>query len=363
MIEQVVIRNYKSIRELSLKLNKINIFIGSNGVGKTNFISFFELVSKLYYQRLGSYTLEKGGIDNILYFGRKHSENLYGLLNFDNTNAFFFNIIPSQSNKGIIDYTGDYYNSRNKENINYNEDWNKRNWDNSVEESDLINRKEWRAQYLKNYLSSFIVYHFHDTSNSSPMKMLCNISDNIVLKTNGSNIAAYLYFISLKHPKSFNKIEAVIHSIAPYFERFDLKPDRNNEQQIKLEWVEKGSDMYMDGHSFSDGTLRFIALTTLLLQPNPPKVIIIDEPELGLHPFAINIVAEMIKSASIESQIITSTQSTNFVNNFELEDIIVVDREENQSVFKHLDKEELNTWLEDYTIGDIWEKNIIGGQP
>lgn len=362
MIEQVIIKNYKSIRDLELELNKINIFIGSNGVGKTNFISFFELVSKLYYQRLGSYTLEKGGIDNILYFGRKNSKNLYGLLDFDNNNAFFFNIIPSQSNKGFIDYSGDYFNSYKVTNKNY-EDWNKKYWDRSVEESHLINHNEYRANYLKNYLRSFIVYHFHDTSNTSPMKQFCNIADNNILKTNGSNLAAYLYFIKLKHPKVFNKIEAVIRSIAPYFERFDLKPDRNNEQQIKLEWVENGSDMYMDGHSFSDGTLRFIALTTLLLQPEPPKVIIIDEPELGLHPLAINIIAQMIKSASEESQIIVSTQSTNFVNNFEVEDIVVVDRLYNQSVFKHLNKEELNAWLEDYTLGDIWEKNIIGGQP
>lgn len=362
MIEQVIIKNYKSIRDLGLKLNKINVFIGSNGVGKSNFISFFELVNKLYNQRLGSYTLEKGGIDNILYFGRKHSKNLYGLLDFDNNNAFFFNIIPSQSNKGFIDYSGDYFNSHKVPNKDY-EDWNKKYWDRSVEESELKENLQWRAEYLKTQLNSFIVYHFHDTSNTSPMKQFCNIADNKILKTNGSNLAAYLYFIKLKHPKVFNKIEAVISSIAPYFERFDLKPDRNNEQQIKLEWVEKGSDMYMDGHSFSDGTLRFIALTTLLLQPEPPKVIIIDEPELGLHPFAINIIAEMIKVASEESQIIVSTQSTNFVNNFEVEDIIVVDRKDNQSVFKHLDKEELNTWLEDYTLGDIWEKNVIGGQP
>jgi len=362
MIEQVVIKNYKSIKDLELELNKINIFIGSNGVGKSNFISFFELVSNLYSQRLGSYTLEKGGIENILYFGRKHSNELYGLLNFDNINAFFFKIKPSQSNKGYIEYTGDYFNknSRNDKIYGY---WDKKFWDKAVEESDLKENLKWRAGYLKNQLNSFIVYHFHDTSNSSPMKQLCNISENSTLKSNGSNLSAYLYLIKNKYPKVFNKIEAIICSIAPYFERFDLKPDRNNEQLIQLEWIEKGSDMYMNGHSFSDGTLRFIALTTLLLQPKPPKVIIIDEPELGLHPSAINIMSAMIKSASLESQIIVSTQSTNFVNNFEVEDIVVVDRENKQSVFKHLNKEELNTWLDDYTIGDIWEKNIIGGQP
>ena len=122
--------------------------------------------------------------------------------------------------------------------------------------------------------------------------------------------------------------------------------------------------MYLNGYSFSDGTLRFIALATLLLQTNAPKVIIIDEPELGLHPAAINKFAEMIKKASFKSQIILSTQSTNLVNCFEPEDVVVVDRKDGQSTFKRLDKAELAVWLEEYeySLSDVWEKNIIGGQ-
>lgn len=122
--------------------------------------------------------------------------------------------------------------------------------------------------------------------------------------------------------------------------------------------------MYLDGYSFSDGTLRFIALATLLLQSKVPEVIIVDEPELGLHPAAINKLAELVKAASVKSQIILSTQSTNLVNCFEIDDIIVVDRDENQSVFRHLSKEELEIWLNDYnmSISDLWEKNMIGGQ-
>lgn len=364
MIEQVIIKNYKSIRDLTLPLNKLNVLIGSNGAGKSNFISFFELTKAIYEQRLGSYTLAKGGIDNLLYRGRKISPSMQGLLDFENTNAFFYEIKPAQSNKGYIEKTGDYFNTKRYSEKDYNTKWNLRLWDNAVEESSLIQKPQWRAEYLKRYLSSFTVYHFHDTSVSSPMRGDCNINDNTYLRDNGSNLAAYLYALMQNDKKTFRLIEGVIRSIAPYFKGFKLRPDANNKESIRLEWEEKGTDMYLNGYSFSDGTLRFIALATLLLQSNPPEIIIIDEPELGLHPAAINKLAELAKRASHKSQIILSTQSTNLLNCFDVEDIIVVDRANNQSVFRHLSGEELEKWMDDYnmSISDLWEKNMIGGQ-
>ena len=194
MIEQVVIQNYKSIKDLSLPLNRLNVLIGSNGAGKSNFISFFELTKAIYEQRFGSYTLSKGGIDNLLRQGRKVSPSIQGLIDFDNTNAFFFEIKPSQSNKGYIEKTGDFFNNYHKAGKNYSQ-WNRTIWDSAVEESSLIDNKKWRATYQQKYLSSFTVYHFHDTSANSPMRGDCPINDNEYLRDNGSNLAAYLYCI------------------------------------------------------------------------------------------------------------------------------------------------------------------------
>lgn len=363
MIEQVLIQNYKSIKKMSLSLNRLNVLIGSNGVGKSNFISFLELSKSIYEQRFGSYTLSKGGIDNLLYQGRKISPFIQGLIDFNNTNAFFFEIKALQSNKGYIENTGDFFNGKKLEGKDYSK-WHKCIWDSAVEESSLKDKKSNRAKYLKKYLSSFTVYHFHDTSATSPMRGDCHINDNEYLRDNGSNLAAYLYSLMLNDEKTFRLIEGVIRSIAPYFKGFKLRPDVNNKEKIRLEWEERDTDMYLDGYSFSDGTLRFIALTTLLLQSKMPEVIIIDEPELGLHPAAINQLAELVKRASHKSQIILSTQSTNLVNCFEVNDIIVVDRADNQSVFRHLKSEELEKWMNDYelSISDLWEKNMIGGQ-
>jgi predicted ATPase len=154
-----------------------------------------------------------------------------------------------------------------------------------------------------------------------------------------------------------------IRAIAPYFEAFNLRPDRLNEDYIRLEWREKGSDKYFNAAHLSDGTLRFMALATLLLQADVPRTIIIDEPELGLHPFAIHKLASLLKKASAQSQIIIATQSVNLVDNFEPEDIITSDRIENQSVFQRQNSETLKDWLVEYSIGNLWTKNVIGGRP
>lgn len=354
MIEQIFIENYKSIRKAEIPLRSLNVLIGSNGVGKSNFISFFEMVQKMLYQQLGSYILGQGGIDRVLYQGMKHSDYIKGLIDFDNTNAFFFQLKPAIGNKTYIEYTGDYFNCRQDEAKDYEGKWAKAIWDRAVEESEIIN-KTYRVKYLKEFIKGFTVYHFHDSSKTSPMRRPCSIGDNEYLRHDASNLAAYLYRLQETEPQSFKLLEGVIKSIAPYFKRFKLTPDRIKSDTITLEWEEADSDMYLDAYSFSDGTIRFIALATVLLQPNLPDTIIIDEPELGLHPSAINKLAALIKMAAKKTQLIIATQSVNLVNCFEPEDILIVDRKDNQTVFSRRTTDELSAWLR---LGGIIKKSV-----
>lgn len=363
MIERIFIENYKSIRNAEIGLKNLNVLIGSNGVGKSNFISFFELVQAMLNQRLGRYILGRGGIDRILYQGRHQSKYIRSLIDFKNTNAFFFKLLPSDNNKAFIEYSGDYFNTRGESTKDYEGKWNKTQWDNSVEESGILYSSKWRAGYLRSFLSSFTVYHFHDTSMNSPMRQACKIGDNERLRHDASNLAAYLYRLQESEPKVFRMIEGVIRSVVPFFKGFKLRQSPLSPDFITLEWEEEDSDMYLDASSFSDGTLRYIALVVLLLQPDLPETIIIDEPELGLHPAAINKLAALVRRASMHKQIILATQSVNLVNCFEPQDIIVVDRKEKQTVFKRLDEEGLAAWIDEYNVGDMWEKNVIGGQP
>jgi predicted ATPase len=134
---------------------------------------------------------------------------------------------------------------------------------------------------------------------------------------------------------------------------------------IQLEWRQKDSDYPFLASHLSDGTLRFMCLATALLQPSPPATMLFDEPELGLHPYALTLLANLFKQAAkgTSQQVIVSTQSAQLVNEFEPEDIVVVERTQGESVFGRLESAKLSGWLEDYTLGELWQKNVFGGGP
>jgi predicted ATPase len=212
-------------------------------------------------------------------------------------------------------------------------------------------------------MENWQVYHFHDTGDKSPMKRLIPIGDNIYLKADGSNLAAFLYLLKQKHRTSYDEIVKTIRLVAPFFGDFVLRPSPFNDNQIELEWTEVGQDVPFKAHQLSDGTLRFIGLATVLLQALKPETIIVDEPELGLHPYAIKVLAALIKSAASRKQLIVSTQSVELLDEFEPNDIIVVERHNDASTFRRLESKDLSEWLEDYSLGELWKKNILGGRP
>ena len=361
MIRQIIIENYKSIRKATIDLAPINVLIGPNGAGKSNLISFFELLSALYNQRLQRYILERGAIGRLLHNGLKGSDRIRGVFNFSNTNALGFMLMPTDVGGALVS-TWDRFNNKYSSEMDY-DTWHRACWDKDVLESQIRDNKTWRASYLKEFLESFTVYHFHDTSRTSAMRQACNVEDNRYLRHDASNLPAFLYRLQQTEPRVFTWIEQTIQRIAPYFKRFSLAPSPLVPNQISLVWEEQDSDMYLDAQSLSDGTLRFIALATLLFQPNPPKTIVIDEPELGLHPVAIEKLAALVRVASHKAQVIIATQSSSFVSCFEPEDIVVVERKEGSTAFVRPDKERLASWLENYSLGELWEKNLIGGKP
>ena len=374
LIEKVFIHHFKSIEKANVPLSHLNILIGGNGAGKSNFISFFKLVQAITEGRLQDFV--NYDISSLLRFGRK-STSIFGGLVFGNTqtnhkNAIGFYVKPREKNENAyIPLLSDRYNrgrgdATDSEAINT---WDEKIIDQNVDEATLMERKnDYRVNYVFKYLTGFRVYHFHDTSSDALLRSPCDKENNRLLAENGSNLPAYLYYLQVHRPKIFKKIEGVVRLIAPFFDRFDLEPNRSNDK-IELRWREKGAgiDDYFNAHYLSDGMLRFIALATLLLQPEEdlPKTIIIDEPELGLHPSAIGHLAEMLKAASQKCQVIVATQSIDLVNYFEAEDIIAVDRinRTEGTTFKRFKKSELAEWLNEYGMGELWEKNVIGGNP
>ncbi len=358
MITKLDIKGYKSIKEQEVHLRSINILIGGNGVGKSNFISIFSLVRSIYEGNLSEYIIRKGGANSFLHFGKKYTQEIsfdfyFGSENGD-TNRFMVYLSNNQDSLFIKSIDTAFYNGR----------WHYKQYERNITESNFKNINTGQAFWVNDRLKEFEVYHFHDTGDDSPMKGYSNVDDNRFLRKDGSNIASFLFYLKESYPKHYTRIEKTITSVAPFFEKFNLEPSNRNNNLIKLEWKERGNfDSYFDAYNLSDGTLRFICLATLLMQPHPPKTIIIDEPELGLHPVAINKFAGLTRKVSEISQLIISTQSVNLVDNFEPKDIIVSDRKDNQTIFNRLSNMELKDWLKDYSLGEVWGKNIFGGQP
>lgn len=361
-LDHIQIAGYKSIRDLDLKLAPLNVLIGPNGAGKSNLISAFELLSEIVKENLQLYVGKAGGANTLLHFGRKATDEIKVELLFGQ-NGYRCALAPTAEDSLIFASERCWFHDEERYEEPYEVFLGQ-----GHKESQLLGEVEQQshttvATHVLRSMRSWRVYHFHDTSASSKMKALGDINDNTDLRHDASNLAAFLYLLQEQHPARYKKIVATVRLAAPFFDDFDLKPSRLNPDKIRLEWREKGSDMYFNAHALSDGTLRFICMVTLLLMPEPPETILIDEPELGLHPYAITLLAALLRSAATRTQVIVSTQSVTLVNQFAPEDVIVVDRMEGRSIFERQEAQELERWLEEYGMGDIWEKNLLGGRP
>ncbi len=367
MLERIVLQGYKSVREAEIVLAPINVLIGENGAGKSNFVSLFQFMNRVMNQGMQKYVAQAGGADQLLHYGRKATERLYIELWFRKehnlANGYACSLIPTTEDLLVFDEEVLYFHDRQE----YRYPMARKEY--GIRRESILPERERAgdgfAFYVLKSLRSWQLYHFHDTSESARVKQTGDIHDNLFLRPDASNLAAYLYLLRETEPEYYANIVETIRLAAPFFGDFILRPSPFNPEKIRLEWQERGSDMLFGPHALSDGTLRFICLTTLFLQPPSrlPATIILDEPELGLHPYAIHLLANMVRSVSLHTQVILATQSVTLVNQFSPEDILVVERREGESAFRRLAEEEMASWLEDYGLGDLWEKNLLGGRP
>lgn len=366
-LTSVTLEGYKSIgtRGLAqtLKLSDITIMIGANGSGKSNFVSFFKMLNHMMTGALQLYVAKEGAAENFLHFGSKYTPVLSALLEFENEtdcDTYAFSLVKAV--RDTLIFSEEYVT------------WNDRQLfaHSGGRESYLTDGETLQEgqQVVKKILSSCRAFQFHDTSNSAHIRNNCLLSNDRYLMSDGGNLAAFLY--RLKSSERFNKyyqrIVERIRFMMPQFGDFVLEPQEANEHVISLKWVALGDEEYTFGaEQLSDGAIRFMALATLFLQPPEllPQVIILDEPELGLHPRAIDMLAYLIRSVTPYSQVIVATQSPRLLDNFGPENVTIAeyDNKSQSSVYRRLSEEDLSEWLAEYTMSQLWEKNVIGGQP
>jgi predicted ATPase len=354
-LNRIVIKGYKSIKDCDLELGNLNVLIGANGAGKSNFISIFEMLGKVLARELSFYVQRKG-INPLLYNGKETTDSIFAEFNYESL-LYSYDLEWTEHDSLYFREEKVYVDGKHILG------------EGGYSESHALNTiRNARVHLLipqDILIPNWRVYQFQDTSPSSRIKAENNVSDCESLLRDASNLAAFLYRIQENYPTEYKKILRAIQRIAPYFKDFELKPKEQNNEQIILRWKQKDYSGILIPSQLSDGTLRFICLATLLLQPKElqPAIIIIDEPELGLHPYAMTIFAELVKKVSTRKQIILATQSSELLDHFNADDVIVVDRTDNGSEFKRLNEEQLRAWLEDdYSLGELWNKNLFGGR-
>ena len=372
MIESVRIRGFRSLADVELSnLPRAAILIGANGSGKSNFVRFFEMLSWMLRSRqLGEFVIRHGGADDQLFGGNvrtprmeaeirmrtERGRNDYRFtLSYAHPDRFFFTEEAFRFNSGNypIEAPWQYLASGQLEAQIVD----------VAQSGAYPNVNTITASVIVNLLRNCSVYQFHDTSDSSNFKNTWDMTENHQLRSHGGNLAAVLHRLEQRDVRRYELICKQIARILPGFDRFAIEPDYG---KVLLRWKAKWADKTFGAHITSDGSLRFFALVTLLNLPPEmlPDVILLDEPELGLHPSAVALVGGMIKSMSAERQVIVATQSPLLVDAFDLDEIFVLDLEQGKTKCRKLNTCDYRSWLEDgYSPGDLWRKNLFGGRP
>lgn len=378
-LQHIHIKGFKSIKELDLELRAMNVLIGANGAGKSNFVSFFKMLGEMARGRLQHFVLKAGRSHDLLHFGPRQTEQIQIRLiySLDETKEHRLRSYSGTLKSGGYDslYCGDESvgssSNSSQEFMNFLKESRSPRDPSRVPPATPESRVFWETdptlgeefRSVRELITNIQVYQFHDTTPTSRLMQYGYIGDNKTLLHDAGNLAAFLYRLKTEAEPAYRRIVTTIRQVAPFFDDFVLDP--TPQRDIMLNWRDKGSDQVFGPHQLSDGTLRAMALISLLLQPEDelPGLLIVDEPELGLHPYAVEVIAALFKMSSLHTQVILCTQSPLFLDHFDPSDVIVVEREGPESTFRRLGETELDLWLERYSLGEIWQKNVIGGGP
>jgi predicted ATPase len=362
-IQQIHIAGFCSLKHVVLEPGRLTLLIGPNGAGKSNLLQALRLIPLLRTRSLQSYVADHGFGAALLHYGPKTTDAIeIGVLISDQGSSYRYDARLAFAPDDSL-----YFQTENAACLHPDGSWVISTLGGGHRESKLLvaSPEDQTVAAVNRWLARMTFYHFHDTSAQSKLRTHARREDDRYPRSDGSNLAAYL--LRLKDSdqdadrKSWQRINRHCRHIAPAIKELDPVAVNGS---VRLDWLDD-RDQRFGCHQLSDGTLRALALITVLSQPTErlPRLISIDEPELGLHPAAIALIAELCRSICRHTQIVLSTQSTELIDHFMVDEVVVVEREEGATSLKRLKKPDLRLWLEDYSLRDLYAKGVIGGTP
>lgn len=381
------IRNLLSIRDATLELvTPVTLLIGPNGAGKTNLLRGIELLSRLVDDTFQGEIMRGGGFSEHFFQGspvadfdsaeqgegfdsRCFAIDVDYRINEQLTNGYDVQFSRGTGDTALVrerlvfhnraKFTAPFYDG-----FQGNNGWLPLAHRSVLSAADDRSSRTGVQESIRRILTGCRVFHFDDSSSRSPVLQSCDVADNLRLHSDGRNLAAVLWRMRESDAERYAGIVRSVRVVAPFLEDFVVDPVYEGSHNTVLRWRQKGLDGIFSGERLSSGTLRFICLTVLLQQTNPPETIVLDEPELGLHPFAIYQLAEMLHEvASAERKIIVTTQSVTLANQFSLQELALVTRENGATTVNRPESEVYTQWLDDYSVGQMWENNVLNVSP
>ena len=372
-IDRLTVRGFKSIRALEdFELYGLNVLIGANGAGKSNLLSLFRMLEQLSVKRLQLFVKDAGGPEALLFGGRRRTSNVSADLILDGDRCRYGFSLEPVGGDGMA-FAGESVRPGVAEFLRYvapgtvpTVDGGTK-WAGGHIEARVADcgRGDF-ASYVLPEMQRWRVFHFQNMSRIAKVRQSAAVRDNLRLQEDAGNLAPFLRRLRERHPVHYRRVVDAVRVVAPFFGDFAYRNDLDLDDRMELEWFHTSDrDAVLGPQHISDGTMRFVCLATLLLQPTElqPTLILIDEPELGQHPAALTVLAEMLRSAAEARQVVVATLSADLVSELEPEDVVVVDREDDASTFRRLDGDDLRDWLKDYSLGDLWKMNVFGGRP
>ena len=367
-IDQIRIQGFRSLADVEVQLPRVSVLIGANGSGKSNVFRFFELMHSMAHRRLGEFVAQQGGADDQLFRGSKRTQEIRSVVTATSgTRRIEYEFSLHHANPDSLVVTQELF---RKPGLAGQVKFDARLSTAPHDEAKIgefkhavpVGNRSSMGKHFANLLQMSHVFQFHDTSSTSRIKQRFDTDDNAALRPDGGNISSVLLRLERDHLSIYDLISRHVRRVLPAFDRFAIEETYG---RCMLRWKTRGSDKTIGPHLTSDGSLRFFALVTLLNLPAEmlPCVLLIDEPELGLHPVAMELVAHMIMQLANDRQVVIATQSPYFVDQFRLDQTIVLDMQDGRTKIRTLDAEEYQIWLKEFTPSALWNKNILGGRP
>jgi len=327
LLQHFGVTGFRSLRQAEVELGAMNVLVGANGSGKSNLILALRLLRAWAAGGAEAFVTTNGGPDALLHGGHRLSPEL--ALSMTTAGGFSGTLrARAEGSRGLRFST---------------------------------EPAEW-PEDVRHALADIHIFHFKDLLPRRKAVLEAPLAQDTRLRTGGDNLGPCLRWLHDQQPGAYRRLVETIRLVAPFFDDFQFEERGPN---LRLRWREAGLDLVHGPEALSDGTIRFIGLATLLLQPADrlPPLILLDEPELGLHPWAVQILAELIAGAAAHTQVLLSTQSVTLLNAFRLEDAIIVERNGSGSVLRRPDPATLAAWSDESSLGELWERNLLGGTP